>query len=400
VRTFRPGSELELRDWVASAGEGAFARDTPIVTGTTPDRTDTGLGALPRLCVSTEALSNTVDFRPGDLTITVGSGMRLSALSCIVAEAGLWLPLAGLPEDRSVGGWVAAAPVGGFDGSYGPVRRHVLACTLVLWDGRITRWGRPVMKNVAGYDVPRILCGSRSRLGVLTTVTLRLWPRPRVLRRFELAGASLRDPGAAFAGAPRFESLMWHGSPGITAPPTASVSLAGGSTSVATRSDALLQWAGDKNLDFQEVGADGMQATPIAGSRRSRPATGAAYRITLGRRYLTAGLRDLERRVDGDGKSWKLEVLPATGVARLLTDEGKAAGRRPAPAWLTAISDHAGRTSVPHPSLEISAVRVERGGQAEHEAAHRLRNTAAREVERRWTAAFSGADAPWQADYL
>jgi FAD/FMN-containing dehydrogenase len=305
-----------------------------------------------------------------------------------------------MPEDRSIGGWIASAPVGAFDGSFGPVRRHVLACTLLLWDGRVTRWGRPVMKNVAGYEVTKLVCGSRARLGIVTTVTLRLWPRPRVLRRFALAGEALREMGTAFAGAPRFEALVWRTRAGGGQPVTASVSMAGGPASVSTRAEALERWARDLGIGILEDSPESADRAPGSDERAARPGTSAAYRITFGRRYLTAGLRDLERRVAVDGDSWSLEAFPATGVVRLLTQKQKAAGQRLAPAWLTTTVDAVGRAPVSQPSLETPAVRIERGGQAEHEAARRMRSTGSRDIERRWLAAFAGVEVPWQADYL
>lgn len=400
MRVFQPGSAAELREWIEVSSAGFREEGLPVVTGASPDASASGLGSLPRRGVATGHLSEIIDFRPRDLTIEVGAGMRLSALARVVDEAGLWLPLAGASEDRSVGGWVASAPVGGFDGSFGPVRRHVLACTLLLWDGRSTRWGRAVMKNVAGYDVPKLVCGSRARLGVVTSVALRLWPRPRVWRRFALAGELLRDLDAAFVGAPRFEAVSWRAAAGGTGPAAASVSLAGGTASVSARAAQVEQWAHDRGIEVRE--ADHEPADPSEGlaSRPRRPGTSAAYRVTFGRRYLTVGLKDLHRRLAGEADPWELEVFPETGVVRLLTQRQKAAGQRRAPAWLTTLAEPVGRVTVPPPALEAPGVRVERGGEAEHAAARRMRSTGSRDIESRWLAAFAGGEVPWQADYL
>ena len=400
MRILRPESEAELVEWIASSADRFRDEGMPIVTGIGVDRPPGGLDTAPRLSVSMSGFSEVIDFRPRDLTITVGAGMRLSTLAEVVAEEGLWLPLAGMPEDRSVGGWVASAPVGEFDESFGPVRRHVLACTLLHWDGRVTRWGRPVMKNVAGYEVTKLVCGSRARLGIVTTVTLRLWPRPRVLRRFALAGEALRETGSAFDGAPRFEALLWRSRVGGGEPVTASVSMAGGPASVSTRAQELERWARDFGIGILENSPE--SSHPAAGSDERAPRSGssAAYRITFGRRYLTAGLRDLDRRVAIDEDAWSLEAFPATGVVRLLTQKQKAAGQRQAPAWLTTTVDAVGRAPVSQPSLETPAVRIERGGHAEHEAARRMRSNGSRDIERRWLAAFAGVEVPWQADYL
>ena len=55
---------------------------------------------------------------------------------------------------------------------------------------------------------------------------------------------------------------------------------------------------------------------------------------------------------------------------------------------------------MPPPALEAPGVRVERGGEAEHAAARRMRSTGSRDIESRWLAAFAGGEVPWQADYL
>lgn len=399
MRTFRPESASELRDWIQSSADGFLGDGVPAVTGAALQRSPAGLGTLPRSCVSTSHLSQVVDFRPGDLTITVEAGMRLSTLTEVLAESGLWIPLGSTTEDSSVGGWVASAPVGGFDGSFGPVRRHVLACTLLGWNGSDTSWGRPVMKNVAGYEVTKLICGSRARLGILTTVTLRLWPRPRMLRWFSLTGAPLKEVDTGLSGTPRLEAIRWEGGAGRAESSAALIALAGGPRSVSRRAKSLEEWTRDRGIDIREE-EDVSNETSGAEARQPRPGTSAAYRITFGRRYLDAGLRDLDRRLAREVDPWSLEAYPATGVIRLLTQQQKAAGQRHAPAWLTTLADAVGRPSVPAPDLETPAVRVERGGQAEHEAARRMRSTGSREIEGRWLAAFSGVEVPWQADYL
>jgi len=357
------------------------------------------LGRLPRRCLSTSKLTDVQEFRPRDLTITVGAGMRLSALSRLLDEERVWLPVDGREMDRTVGGWVAAAPTGPFDGSFGPVRRHVIACDLLLWDGRSTSWGRPVMKNVAGYDVVKLVCGSRARLGVLSNVTLRLWPRPRAFRRFELKCGSMLPTVTESEGAPRLEAVRWKGRATGSAPAIADVALTGAAASVTRRARALESWAIDRGISLT---AD--ESPPIPGrpgpALVSRPATSAAYRITFGRRYLAAGLKDLERRLSHVADAWELEAFPETGVVRLQAEHLKAAGDRQAPAWLTTLPEAVGKPQAAEPALQAPLVRIERGGEAEHEAARRLRSAGSRDIEARWVAAFGGIEVPWQADYL
>jgi hypothetical protein len=400
MRVVRAESITDLREWVASSRARFAEVGVPAVTSASLERPPADLAELPRHCLSTGRLSEVVEFRPSDLTITVGAGMRWSALGRVAAEEGLWLPPAGGTRDLSVGGWIASAPTGEFDDSFGPVRRHVLACALLLWDGRQTSWGRPVMKNVAGYDVTRLVCGSRARLGIVTSATIRLWPRPRVLRRFRLEGDALREAPGSLAGAPRAEGQLWYARAGTGSAATAVVTLVGGSASVSTRSSALESWAGERGIVCEEEEPRGDGGDPDAGAAASRSSGSAAYRIRFGRRYLTAGIRDLDRRLTHETDGWTIEAYPTTGVVRLLTEKQKAAGQRHAPAWLTTLGDAVGRPPVVEPALETPAVRVERGGAAEHAAARRMRGTGPRDIEGRWMAAFDGLEAPWQADYL
>ena len=396
MRVMRPASSADLAKWVSSS-PGRFGEEGfPVVTGQGADDPRVQLDSEPRLAVSLGHFSRVLDFRPPDLTITVEAGMRMSELARVVQEADLWLPLAAGAEDRSVGGWVAAAPVGEYDHSFGSVRRHVLACDLVHWNGTVTRWGRPVMKNVAGYDVVKLLCGSRGRLGLLTAISLRLWPLPRAHRQFELLGDVLRDPNVLFTGAPRLDGISWSSASRVGTPPSASVSLVGGPASVGQRAAALERWAADAGLEAREI----EPSIGPAAERPARPGGSAAYRVAFGRRYLVDGLNDLVRRVENETDAWKLDAAPASGVVRLLTENQAAAGRRQAPAWLATLGDASAGTRESTSSLDGTAVRIERGGEAEHTVARRMRSAGTREIERRWLSAFGGIAVPWQADYL
>ncbi len=185
---FVPSSAPDLSEWLRSRTR----EPSPAVTGTEQIR---GIGSDPLdtdeadlAVVSTSRFSEVHSFRPRDLTIEVGAGMRMQDLAAIVDSEGLWIPAAGIGVARSVGGWIAAASPAAWDASYGPVRRQLLGCRVITPAGGELTWGRAVMKNVAGYDLPRLLAGSRGRLGVLTRVTLRLWPRPEAVTAWRVNG--------------------------------------------------------------------------------------------------------------------------------------------------------------------------------------------------------------------
>lgn len=180
----------------------------------------------PELVVSAARLDAAAAYTPGDLTISVGAGMTHDGLARITAAQGQWLALdpPGRPE-ATLGATFATASAGPLRFGHGTPRDHVLGLELVTGDGRILRFGGNVMKNVAGYDVVRLLVGSRGSLGLITTLHLRLralpehdatlaitadhWPalveRARQLRAMRFAAVAIELVAPAFWHAPPAE---------------------------------------------------------------------------------------------------------------------------------------------------------------------------------------------------
>lgn len=144
--------------------------------------TDLGLGNRPsRLdtLIRTGALSRLVDHAPADQVVTAEAGMTLSALAAVLARHGQRLALdAPLPSRATVGGVVAANAFGPRRARFGAPRDLVLGVSLVRADGTAVRGGSKVVKNVAGFDLPRLMVGSLGTLALLTEVTFRLHPLP------------------------------------------------------------------------------------------------------------------------------------------------------------------------------------------------------------------------------
>lgn len=110
-----------------------------------------------------------------DMTCTVEAGCPWQAMQTALAEHGQHVALDPLwPERATVGGVVAANDSGTLRLRYGGLRDLVIGMTLVLADGTIARSGGKVVKNVAGYDLPKLLCGSFGTLALITEVTFRL----------------------------------------------------------------------------------------------------------------------------------------------------------------------------------------------------------------------------------
>jgi glycolate oxidase FAD binding subunit len=117
-------------------------------------------------------------YDPADLTVTVGAGTRCIELAAALAEHGQECPLDPRLADATVGGVLATGLSGHRRLRYGPVRDRVLEVRFVTADGRVVKGGGPTVKNVSGFDLPRLLVGSLGTIGLLVQVTLRCQPRP------------------------------------------------------------------------------------------------------------------------------------------------------------------------------------------------------------------------------
>jgi glycolate oxidase FAD binding subunit len=131
------------------------------------------------LVIGTAALDRVVKVSPGDLVATVEAGAAFGAVNRRLADEGAWLAWdpPGRAE-RSVGGIVATGTAGPLRHRFGPIRDHLLGCTIVTGDGRIVKPGGQVVKNVAGFDLTRFMAGSFGAFGTVTELHLRLRARP------------------------------------------------------------------------------------------------------------------------------------------------------------------------------------------------------------------------------
>ena len=118
-----------------------------------------------------------VEHEPGDLTVVVGAGMRLSALQDALAPFGQRLSL-DPPRDPTLAECVLDDLAGPLQHRFGRVRDLLIGITVTLSDGTRASSGGKVVKNVAGYDLGKVFCGSRGRLGRVEQVALKLHPQP------------------------------------------------------------------------------------------------------------------------------------------------------------------------------------------------------------------------------
>jgi glycolate oxidase FAD binding subunit len=121
-----------------------------------------------------------IDYQPSELTLTARAGTPLNDIRAALAEQHQRLPT-DFPQQRddaTLGGAVAIGHSGSGRPFLGAIRDHVLGVHLLTGSGETVRCGGQVMKNVAGYDVSRLLAGSRGTLGIMLDITLKVLPAP------------------------------------------------------------------------------------------------------------------------------------------------------------------------------------------------------------------------------
>ena len=139
--------------------------------------------------LSTQRLDRILDHDPKDLTVTVEAGVPFAKLQARLAQKQQFVALEpAYPEDATVGGIIASQDAGAWRHRYGGVRDMVLGIHFVRADGERVKAGGRVVKNVAGYDLMKLLTGSFGTLGVIAQVTLRLYPLPEASTTRVLTG--------------------------------------------------------------------------------------------------------------------------------------------------------------------------------------------------------------------
>jgi glycolate oxidase FAD binding subunit len=142
--------------------------------------------------VSTARLDSVLEHAWGDMTATAQAGCRIATLQATLAAHGQRLALDPLwPEAATVGGVIATGDSGTLRVRYGGPRDQILGATVALADGTLARSGGKVVKNVAGYDLPKLLTGAYGTLGVITEATLRLYPLPAAERALTARAADV-----------------------------------------------------------------------------------------------------------------------------------------------------------------------------------------------------------------
>jgi glycolate oxidase FAD binding subunit len=185
-----PGTEQEVAAVLSCANDAGLAviprgGGTKLDWGNPPSTAD--------LILSTKRLKR-IEHAPADLTVIVEAGCTFGHLQEELARCGQRLAIDPLwPQEATIGGMLSSNDSGSLRLYYGGLRDLIIGSTLALADGTLASSGGKVVKNVAGYDLSKLVTGALGTLGVITRAIFRLHPLPRTTRRVSFSAESASE---------------------------------------------------------------------------------------------------------------------------------------------------------------------------------------------------------------
>jgi glycolate oxidase FAD binding subunit len=186
-----PGTESELAEVLRLSNEAGLAviprgGGTKLAWGNSPARAD--------IVLSTARLSEIIEHAWADLTVTAEAGCTIQRLQETLAQHGQRLALDALwPERATIGGVLSTNDSGALRLRFGALRDLIIGVTIALPDGTLASSGGKVVKNVAGYDLPKLVTGALGTLGVITRAVFRLHPLPHKTRAFSISSSNAEE---------------------------------------------------------------------------------------------------------------------------------------------------------------------------------------------------------------
>ena len=196
-------------DLSAEEAVRAAVADAPVVVPV-GSGTHAGVGGPAPTGTPVTAPAGIVTYDPAELTVTAYAGTTVADLNAVLGAHGQECVLDPRDPRATLGGLLAVGLSGHRRLRYGPLRDRLLEVRFVTGDARLVRGGGPTVKNVTGFDLPRLLVGSFGTLGVLTRVILRCQPTPRAVTWWWTAD----DPAGVRSRVVAPSSIGWRGGDG------------------------------------------------------------------------------------------------------------------------------------------------------------------------------------------
>ena len=269
-RTERPESLADLAALVRGTSGSMLVRGggTQLDWGGRVDPVD--------LVVDTGGLRDLLTYNPADLTASIGAGTPLAAFQARLASDRLLLALdPDVGEAATIGGLLATGDSGPARLRYGSLREQVIGVTLVLADGTVARSGGHVIKNVAGYDLAKLMHGSLGAFAIVAEIVVRLAPRPAASLTVAVGtdiAAATRITVAAMTGPVEPVAVEWI-SASEASTGTLLVRLEGGSGAVHTEAGRVADLARQVGRESRVL--DGVEAVEAWSARTSAVRGGA-----------------------------------------------------------------------------------------------------------------------------
>ena len=313
----RPASLVEVQETVAAA----LAAKQPLEILGGGSKRFYGRPVAAGRMVSLEALHGVIDYQPRELICVLGAGTPLAELESLLAAEGQMLafepPHWG--REATIGGTIACNLAGPRRFKAGAARDHLLGFQAVDGRGSAIRAGGRVVKNVTGYDLSKLMCGSFGTLGILTEVCVKVLPRGEMERTVAVAGRGDRAGLELMIQASRSAhdvSGLAHLPPGSVLPPDLAGAMSGAGSVTLLRVEGPEPSVIYRGAKLAELAGEG---TAFVDGDQSK----AVWR----------NLSELEPVPRGEGESLWRFVLPPTAASSLVEDLGPERVRRALYDW-------------------------------------------------------------------
>jgi len=333
-----PGTESELAEILRLCNDAGLAviprgGGTKLGWGNPSARAD--------VILSTARLTEIIEHAWADLTVSVEAGCTAQRLQEALAQHGQRLALDPLwPQKATIGGALATNESGALRLRFGALRDLIIGVTIALPDGTLASSGGKVVKNVAGYDLPKLMTGALGTLGIITRAVFRLHPLPRNTRSFFIATVNSEETQrfvlAVQDSKLAHTFLQTHFSGDVS--PVSEILFEGTEAGLAAQEVHLRKIAGE--LKVSEAATSSLAAREELW-RASHPATAAIAKITMLPADLARTMSGVENMARLDQLSWRALVY-ATGIGWLRLEGAPTALRNALQSLRTEIENHQG----------------------------------------------------------